>query len=78
MYIFSHMLVEQRQLPDQQVDSGSWVAQLCKNNSGLNPLPGDTLPPATSGPVWNLIIFKYFFAKLSFLFNNCEQIQLLK
>ena len=36
MYIFGHISVKQRQLPDQQVDSGLWVVQLCKNNSGLN------------------------------------------
>ena len=40
MYIFGHILVQQRQLPDQQVDSGPLVVQLCENNSGLNSHPG--------------------------------------
>ena len=33
MYIFSQISIKQRQLLDQQVDSGPLVVQLCKNNS---------------------------------------------
>ena len=36
MYNFSHISVKQRQLPDQQVDSGPYIVQLCENDSGLN------------------------------------------
>ena len=35
MYIFGHISVKQRQLPDQQVDYGLWVVQLCDSISGL-------------------------------------------
>ena len=56
MYICGHISVKQRHLPDQQVDSGPWVAQLCKNNSGLNSPSGWHLTPATR----SLIIFKHF------------------
>ena len=36
MYIFGNISVKQRQLPDQQADSGLRVVQLCENISGLN------------------------------------------
>ena len=36
IYTFGHISVKQRQLSDQQVDSGPWIVQLCENNSGLN------------------------------------------
>ena len=49
MYIFGHISVKQRQFSDQQVDSGPWVVQQCKNINGLYSPLGDTLTPATSG-----------------------------
>ena len=36
MYIFGPISVKQRQIPDQQVESGLWVIHLCENNSSLN------------------------------------------
>ena len=36
MYTFGHISVKQLQLPDQQVDSGPWIVQLCENNSLSN------------------------------------------
>ena len=38
MYIFGHISVKQRLLPDQQLDFVTCVVQLCKNNSGLKGL----------------------------------------
>ena len=64
MYIFGHISAKQRQLPDQQVDSGPWVVQLCENSDGFNSPSGWHLKPATSGLVWNLIIFKHLFCKI--------------
>ena len=40
MYIFGHISVKQRHLPDQQVDSGPCIVQLCENDSRLNPHSG--------------------------------------
>ena len=36
MPIFCHISVKQRQLPNQQDDSGLGVIQLFENNSGIN------------------------------------------
>ena len=36
MYTFGHISEKQRQLPDQQVDSGPLIVQQCGNSSGLN------------------------------------------
>ena len=46
MYNFGHISVKQRQLLDQQVDSGPWIVQLCENDSGLNSHSGWHLTPS--------------------------------
>ena len=56
MYTFNHISVKQRQLPDRQVDSGSWIVQLCEHNSGLNSHSGWHL---TSSHVWSNVTVRY-------------------
>ena len=51
MHNFGNFLVKQRQLPDQQVDSGPWLVQLSKNDSGLNSHSGWQLTPSH---VWSI------------------------
>ena len=63
MYTFGHISVKQRQLPDQQVDSGPWIVQLCENDSGLNSNSGWHLTPShvwsTREWTWNQIMILF-------------------
>ena len=66
MYIFGHISVKQRQLPDQRVDSGPWVVQLCENNSGLKSSYWWHFTPSH---VWSSMkpnYFQAFFCKIVF------------
>ena len=62
MEILGHISVKQRLLPDQQVDSGPWIVQLCGNDSGLNSHSGWHLTPSH---VWFITIFMIFVMKYS-------------